>query len=529
MKYFLASLFLVVGLTACGGGGASVDDDYSAETGKGTGTGTGTGTESSPAAIALAQVCAADNPWVADALDPTVAGSLSDEQRWVKAYLTERYLWYRDMPTVDGDELRYWPSEGTAGENFLSGIQSYFSDLLTPNLTPSGTRVDRFSFLTSTASWASRVSGGESGYGWILQGSGSGATRQLQVAYVYPTSSTGTAPARGAGIARGDRIISIDGDATDTTDADAFSRIIAALSPAEGESHTFVIQDAWGQTREVTLTAKTVVVAQAEHRLVTDTTSGMQWGYLLFNSHVDSAQAPLLAALSDFQRANIGALVVDLRYNSGGYLAMASALAYGVAGPAKTFGKTFEALRYNDKRSAENDNMPFYTTDFDGRNVTALNLSKVYVLTSPGTCSASESFINGLRGIDVEVVQIGGTTCGKPYGFVAQDNCGITYAAMEFEGVNDKGQGSYSDGFVPQCAASDDLTHALGDPEESMFSVAMAHHRGQSCVSPAAVRALASGSLSGMGKPSTQLIRPEWLGGKVLRPALRKGAARAAP
>jgi len=71
-----------------------------------------------------------------------------------------------------------------------------------------------------------------------------------------------------------------------------------------------------------------------------------------------------------------------------------------------------------------------------------LNLSKVYVLTTADTCSASESIINGLRGIDVEVVQIGGSTCGS-HGFVPQDNCGLTYAAMEFEGVNHKGQGGY--------------------------------------------------------------------------------------
>ena len=56
-----------------------------------------------------------------------------------------------------------------------------------------------------------------------------------------------------------------------------------------------------------------------------------------------------------------------------------------------------------------------------------LGLNRVYVLASAGTCSASESVINGLRGIDVEVIVLGSSTCGKPYGFTAKDNCGLSY------------------------------------------------------------------------------------------------------
>ena len=32
-----------------------------------------------------------------------------------------------------------------------------------------------------------------------------------------------------------------------------------------------------------------------------------------------------------------------------------------------------------------------------------------------------------LAGVDIEVIQFGSTTCGKPYGFYPQDNCGTTY------------------------------------------------------------------------------------------------------
>ena len=46
--------------------------------------------------------------------------------------------------------------------------------------------------------------------------------------------------------------------------------------------------------------------------------------------------------------------------------------------------------------------------------------------------------------MDVEVVLIGANTCGKPYGFYPQDNCGTTYFAIQFQGVNAKGQGDQS-------------------------------------------------------------------------------------
>ena len=57
------------------------------------------------------------------------------------------------------------------------------------------------------------------------------------------------------------------------------------------------------------------------------------------------------------------------------------------------------------------------------------------------TCSASESIINGLRGVNVQVIQIGSTTCGKPYGFYPEDNCGTTYFSIQFKGVNAAGFG----------------------------------------------------------------------------------------
>jgi len=489
------------GLTACGGGGGSAEAPASSV---------------KKTSAELAQICAAENFLTSDALSPTKTGTLADERHWINAYLTERYFWYKDIPVVDPLAARYNVSGGTARQNFVMSVVNYFEDQLTPLYTTTGSKVDKFSFQIDTATWTNFSSGAELGYGWLLVDEGVGTARRIRVSYVYPTTQSGFASR--AGIERGDELISIDGVAV--SNASQKDVIDQAISPVSPVNHTFVIQGKSG-LKTLTLSASTVTLPQAEHRVVSDA-EGVKWGYLIFNSHVDSAQAPLLAALSDFKSQNIDQLVVDLRYNGGGYLALASALAYGVAGPARTQGKTFETLRYNDKRTSRNENMPFYSSDLDGRAIDAMNFSKIYVLTTDETCSASESFINGLRGVDVEVVQIGGTSCGKPYGFEPQDNCGITYAAMEFDGVNQKGQGGYADGLVPQCAASDDLNHALGDPNEAMFAVAIARHRGLACSSVAASRALGSQNLRGLGMSAFKLIKPQWQRGKIINTAKLK-------
>jgi hypothetical protein len=185
-------------------------------------------------------------------------------------------------------------------------------------------------------------------------------------------------------------------------------------------------------------------------------------------------------------------LVLDMRYNGGGYLYIASELAYMIAGPARTAGKTFEKLNYNAKRTTDNARAPypFQATSTANAALPTLDLARVYVLTTAETCSASESVINSLRGVDVDVRQIGSKSCGKPYGFAAQDNCGISYFPIEFQGVNAKGFGDYADGFIPNgsgttgiagCVASDDFTQPLGSPGEGLLKAALDYRASGAC------------------------------------------------
>jgi carboxyl-terminal processing protease len=231
-------------------------------------------------------------------------------------------------------------------------------------------------------------------------------------------------------------------------------------------------------------------------------------GYMLFNDHLAPAESALLHAFSSLKAAGVKGLMLDIRYNGGGFLDIASEAAYMIAGPGPTAGMVFELTQFNSKHPSVDpvtgqaiQPEPFLSSTkgysvFPTQPLPSLDLPRVYVLTGPDTCSASESIINSLRGVGLEVIQVGSTTCGKPYGFYPQDNCGTTYFSIEFRGVNAVDFGDYTDGFSPQnsatptnarlpgCSVADDFTHALGDPAEARLAAALNYRDTGTCPVP---------------------------------------------
>ena len=190
---------------------------------------------------------------------------------------------------------------------------------------------------------------------------------------------------------------------------------------------------------------------------------GRRVGYIQFNDHDIGAQDDLITAFRNIQGQGVQDLVLDLRQNSGGYLYIALTAASMITGPASQ-GQVFEQLRYNNKRDALSASstlrfsrtVQFAESQYPvGTALPQLGLTRVFVLTSGTTCSASESIINSLRGIDVQVIRVGSTTCGKPYGFSQKTNCGYDLYPIEFQGTNAKGFGDYTAGFQPMCQITD--------------------------------------------------------------------------
>jgi hypothetical protein len=453
MKRFLLPTLVALALAACGGGGGNPGTPIGA-TSVGGGGSIGGGSSSSPGT----PVAVSDPTPVATNYPPpaTLANICTPqgEKSWVRSHLDDVYLWYRDIVNVNA-------------ANYATPMD-YFSALLVLSR-------DRFSFTESQAVIDAYFQTGEVvGYGANFVRASDG---RLRVAYSEPGS-----PAQLQGVDRGAQIVTING----TPEAKVSSaKFMAALYPdTSGASNTFEVLDAGASvSRQVTLKATSVVGTPVQKNQVLTLANGKKVGYLLFNDHIDSAEAPLASAMAQFAQAGIDDLVLDVRYNGGGYLYIASEVAYMIGG-TPVAGKTFEKLNFNDKhpeKSNDPDNtLPFYDGDSNGKNLPALGLKRVFLLTGPGTCSASESIINGLKPF-VEVITIGGSTCGKPYGFIQKNNCGTAYFAIEFEGVNSAGKGGYVNGFAPSCAAADDLEHGFGDTNERLLKTALAYQSTGAC------------------------------------------------
>ncbi|MEE9380724.1 MAG: S41 family peptidase [Hyphomonadaceae bacterium] len=426
---------------------------------------------------------------------PDQQGTLVEENFWLRSWTNETYLWNTEVTDQD-----------PAG---FSDRIAYFDTLRTTATTASGEDKDDFHFNQPTVDFLEqRNSAPQSGYGVSYVSFSNTVPRDFRIRYTEPNAPASATVLGEVNFIRGAKILQVDNidlvNATTQADIDALN---AGLFPATaGETHTFTVQDVGSTTtRVVTLTSEDLAI-QPVNRMSTINTPTGSVGYILFNTFSPrSSEKAIADAMTAMSNAGVNDLVLDMRYNGGGLLAVASQLGYMVAGDARTNGKTFEQLQFNAAAGNTNpvtgDNngpIPFYDTGLgfsltNGAPLTSLNLPRVFILSTERTCSASEAVINGLRGIDVEIVLIGGITCGKPYGFYPQDNCGETFYTIQFRGVNEKNFGDYSDGFVPNnstfafgekvsgCAVADDYDNELGDTNEALLAAALDYRATGNC------------------------------------------------
>lgn len=422
------------------------------------------------------------------------------EKFWIRSWSNETYLWNDEI--VDRDP------------NSIESKLSYFDVTKSNELTESGSgrEKDDFHFSELTSDFVERRNSvATSGYGLRLTSvgprdanGGSITPRDFRILYTEPGSPAAETQNGQVNFPRGTKILEIDGaDLVNGSDA---ATLNAGLFPAfAGEEHTFKVEDPDGTIRDFTITSADVAEAPVNRTEIIET-GGDKVGYVLFNTFSPfESEESLHNAFTQLENEDIDDLVLDLRYNGGGLVVVAAQLGYMIAGEDRTAGKTASLLRYNEDAGNTNpitgqvvQPFPFIDTGVGfslptTTDLATVDLPRVFILTTEGTCSASELVINSLRGIDYEVIMIGDTTCGKPYGFLPTDNCGETYYTIQFQSVNDKGFGDYSDGFSPDdstntfsekspgCTIPDDLSNELGDPQEGLLAAALYFRENNSC------------------------------------------------
>ena len=133
-----------------------------------------------------------------------------------------------------------------------------------------------------------------------------------------------------------------------------------------------------------------------------------------------------------------------------------------------------------------------FISTYDGVPLNSLNLSKVYILTTGRSASASELVINSLRPY-IDVVQVGTTTTGKyQASTIVYDsknfsregvNQGHTYAMLPliYKSLNAVGNTDYFNGLDPDIVINEQVRDmgVLGDENERLLAAAISDITGE--------------------------------------------------
>jgi carboxyl-terminal processing protease len=362
---------------------------------------------------------------------------------FVRNRMQEIYLWYRQLPDLD-------PAGYDTPEAYLDAVRVRPED-------------ERFSYIESRV--ASDAFYSESqfvGMGF----SSSVRDGHLRILQVFDGS-----PASDAGLDRGSRLDQINGRAVTAILAEG--TLDEAFGPSEiGFPVTLAFTTRDGEARQATLRKRAVTIPTVSLTRVFEV-NGARVGYVFFRNFVEPSVAALDTAFQSLRDAGVTELVLDLRYNGGGLVNVAVHLASLMAGTVAR-DQVFAESRHNDRNRRLNT-----THRFDAP-VQALGLSRVIVIATRSSASASELVINGLTPF-LPVIVVGDRTYGKPVGQYAFPFCDKVLAPVSFSMVNARGQGDYFDGLPVDCPAPDDITRALGDPVEASLAVALGYVATGSC------------------------------------------------
>jgi len=390
--------------------------------------------------------------------------SVSTAKTQLRNYMRSDYFWNAEVKSLLDSDMPYVQ----AGTN----VEAYFNALL---WTPTRGGKDRYSFMYTAADYSAAVNAETTGFGVYWSWASSGGSKVARALYVEPGS-----PGEVAGIARGDTLVEVNGAAF-IYGSVTQSQIDALYPPKAGTLTTLTLKPVSGATKTLRLSSKLVEESPVLLSKTLVATDGKKVGYLVFNTFMaQKGLAQLQAAFRQFKADGVSDLVLDLRYNGGGSLEIARALA-GMIGGEAVRSKTFYRLIHNANRTADNQTMTF---NVDADPSANLGLSRLFVLTGSGSASASEAVIYGLKPF-IPVIQIGEKTYGKPVGMYATEMCGNYYFAINFEGVNAKNEGAYYSGIAPTCAVADDLNHAFGDHGEALLAGALAYREKGACAAAA--------------------------------------------
>ena len=395
----------------------------------------------------LVLACALLCPWTASAQSGPNNCSVTSQNLYVRDTLNTYYYWYQQLPTNVN------PASFTSPEAYLEAVRYRPID-------------NSYSYITSAASNEAFYSDSQFiGYGL----SSRTTSTDLRILQVFDGS-----PALEVGLERGDRITHVDGQTVATlVSAGTIGRAFGTADIGVTSEIVFEKQD--GERRQARMVKRLVTIPTVSLTRVVEV-DGRKIGYLFFRNFVRPSEAALNEAFAALKAAGATELVLDLRYNGGGLVDIAVHLA-SLVGGARTNGQVLLNYVHNDRIGPTANKTTRFTNPEQ-----ALNLSRLVVITTRSSASASELVINSLRPY-LPVAVIGDTTYGKPVGQYGFTFCDKVLAPVSFSIKNVNNEGDYFDGIAPTCVAGDDSTHQLGDSAEGSLAEAITYLRTGACSS----------------------------------------------
>jgi len=385
---------------------------------------------------AVASACSSDS----GSSVPLSSCSVDGQKQFVVDAMREWYFWNNLLP-ADVDISQF-----ATPDDVLEFLTTFSPD------DGTGQPIDRFSFINSAqADQAFFGEGKFEGFGFSSRFI---AADDWRLTRVFLDS-----PAFRAGLRRGQRILELNG------------RTIAEIQAAEGISTVlemptldFMMREPDNNEFNVSIAKDIVTIDPVPQYRVIDAGGGRNVGYIELASFISTANTRMDSVFAQFNAAGVNEVIIDLRYNGGGLVSTADLLGDFFGGDVAE-NLVFSKTVFNELRAPENN-----TTSFFDRLGNSVSLSRLVVIATGRTASASELVINGMDP-HVEVTIVGANTFGKPVGQVGLEFCEQILRPTAFQTMNANDFGDYFDGLPVDCAAADDLNVVVGaDTDPNMVA-----------------------------------------------------------
>lgn len=383
--------------------------------------------------------CRKNNP------DPDNGGTGLPIMDTAWAYTQDLYLWYKFLPGNLNIRSYSDPNE------LMKAIRKYSTE---PGFSGP---VDRWSFALKKSEWDDISAAITTDFGINIFFK---TDSDLRVSHVEPGS-----PAYEAGVRRSWRITGVNGNTTINTQDATIQRIVTAVYNSSAVQLDFVKPDGNGQSLALS------AAQYAENPVYLDSiyqVGAKKVGYLVYTSFLGNIQTVknrFASVFNNFSSEDIDELIIDLRYNGGGYVELQNELANYLV-PAAGDKGTMIKQQFNDKYGALLDT----TIHFSKKG--SLNLDRVFFITTKNSASASELLINSLQPY-IETKLVGKPTTGKAVGYF---NIGVGdwyIFPVSFRSLNKNNEGNYFDGLAVEANVNDGLDKGWGDTEEACLASAL--------------------------------------------------------